>query len=127
MQYAVRTKTSYGQATCLLCQSPLSDLCAISKFSRLLKHPRNDCESESCFEDVSKLKARSAAFVAVSEADVDASKRPITVKNAEKATSVFCAVMGFLLASTSATETATKSCTFVAVSEADMPARNPSQ
>ena len=48
------------------------------------------------------------------------------MKNAEKATSVFCAVMGFLLASTSATETATKGCTFVTVSEADtrMPARN---
>ena len=54
---------------------------------------------------------RRRAFVAVSEADVDASKRPITAKNAKRATSVFCAVIGFLLTSTSTTETATKSCT----------------
>ena len=74
---------------------------------------------------MSKLKAGSAAFVAISEADVDSSKRPITVK---KAASVFCTVMGFLLASTSTSETATKSCTFVAVSEADVDAsKNPSQ
>ena len=42
--------------------SPLSDLCAIA---RLSKHPQKDCESDSDFEDVSKLKAGSAAFVAV--------------------------------------------------------------
>ena len=30
--------------------SPLSDLCAISELLRLLKHPRNDCESDSDFE-----------------------------------------------------------------------------
>ena len=41
----------------------------------------------------SKLKAWSVVFVAVSEADVDANKRPITVKNAEKATSMFYTVM----------------------------------
>ena len=76
----------------------------------------------------SSIKAGSAAFVDVSEVDVDASKRPITVKNAEKATSMFCTVMGFLVASTSASKTATKSCTFVAVSEADVDAsKNPSQ
>ena len=57
--------------------------------------------------------------VAVSEADVDASKKPITVKNMEVAFSVtFFTVMGFLLASTSASETATKVQLFVAVSVA---------
>ena len=57
-----------------------------------------------------------------------AGKRPITVKNVEKATSVFCTVMGFLLASMSASKMATKSCTFMAISEADMDAsKNPSQ
>ena len=56
--------------------------------------------------------------VAVSEADVDASK-PITAKNTEVAFSVqFFAV----LASTSASETATKVQLFVAVSEADVDA-----
>ena len=108
--------------------SPLSDLCTISKLPRLLKHPKSFCENDADFKDVSKLKARSAAFVAVFEADVDASKRPITVKNVEKATSMFCIVMSFLLASTSDSEMATKSCTFVAVSEADVDAsKNPSQ
>ena len=68
------------------------------------------------------LKARSAAFVAVSEADMGASKRPITVKNAEKTTSMFSTVMGLLLVSISASKMATKSCTFVAVSEADVDA-----
>ena len=102
-------------------------MCAISKLPRLFKHPRNHCESDSDFKDVAKLKARSAAFVAVSEADVDASKRPITEKNVEKAPSVFCTVMDFLLASTSTSETATKGCTFVAISEADVDAsKNPS-
>ena len=36
--------------------SPLSNLCSISKLPRLLKHPRNDCESDSDSEDVPKLK-----------------------------------------------------------------------
>ena len=57
--------------------------------------------------------------VAVSEVDVDASKKPITAKNREVAFSVsFFAV----LASTSASETATKVQLFVAVSEADVDA-----
>ena len=44
--------------------------------------------------------------VAVSEADVDASKRPITTKKTEVAFSVtFFIVMGFLLAFASASET----------------------
>ena len=56
-------------------------------------------------------------FVAISEADVDASKSPITVKNTEVAFpitvknmevafSMFFTVMDFLLASTSASEIA---------------------
>ena len=61
--------------------------------------------------------------VAISEADVDASKKSITAKNTEIAFSVtFFTVMGFLLASTSVSETATKVQLFVAVSEADMDA-----
>ena len=61
--------------------------------------------------------------VAVSEADMDASKKSITAKNMEIAFSVtFFTVMGFLLASTSVSETATKVQFFVAVSEADMDA-----
>ena len=54
---------------------------------------------------------------------MDASKRPITVLNMEIAFSAFFTMMGLLLASTS-----TKSCTFVAVSEADVDAsKSPSQ
>ena len=50
-------------------------------------------------------------FVVISEVDADASKKPITVKNVtKKATSVFFIVMGFLLASMSASETATEHC-----------------
>ena len=62
----------------------------MSKLPRPLKHPRNDFESDSDFEDMPKHKARRVCqpqrFVAVSEADVDASKKPIVVKNTEKAT-----------------------------------------
>ena len=62
----------------------------MSKLPRPLKHPRNDFESDSDFEDMPKHKARRVfqpqRFVAVSEADVDASKKPIVVKNTEKAT-----------------------------------------
>ena len=144
----------------------------MSKLPRPLKHSRNDFESDSDFDDMPKHKARRVCqpqrFVAVSEADVDASKKPIVVKNTEKATawavgvfmswieernernkeqcstslqqstsighcssfrsfrssihdmktptahavafSVFFTTMGFLLASTSASETATKRC-----------------
>ena len=63
--------------------------------------------------------------VAVSEADVDASKKPITATcmNTEVAFSVtFFTVMGFLLASTSASETATKVQLFVAVTKEDVDA-----
>ena len=45
--------------------------------------------------------------VAVSKADVDASKKPITVQNTEVAFSALFTVMGLLLASTSTSETAT--------------------
>ena len=45
-------------------------------------------------------------FVAVSEADVDPIKKPITVQNTEVAFSAFFTVMGLLLASTSASEMA---------------------
>ena len=45
--------------------------------------------------------------VAVSEADVNASKKPITVQDTEVAFSVFFTVIGLLLASTYASETAT--------------------
>ena len=59
----------------------------MSKLPRPLKHPRNDFESDSDFEDMPKHKARRVCqpqrFVAVSEADVDASKKPIVVKNTE--------------------------------------------
>ena len=52
----------------------------MSKLPRPLKHPRNDFESDSDFEDMPKHKARRVCqpqrFVAVSEADVDASKSP---------------------------------------------------
>ena len=62
----------------------------MSTLPRPLKHPRNDFESDSDFEDMPKHKARRVCqpqrFVAVSEADVDASKKPIVVKNTEKAT-----------------------------------------
>ena len=53
-------------------------------------------------------------FVTVSKADVDATNKPI---NTEKATSMFFNVMGFLLASMSVSEMATKRYTLVAVSE----------
>ena len=46
-------------------------------------------------------------FVAFFEADVDASKKPITAQNTEVAFSAFFTVMGLLLASTSASEKAT--------------------
>ena len=62
----------------------------MSKLPRPLKHSRNDFESDSDFDDMPKHKARRVCqpqrFVAVSEADVDASKKPIVVKNTEKAT-----------------------------------------
>ena len=62
----------------------------MSKLPRPLKHPRNDFESDSDFEDMPKHKVRRVCqpqrFVAVSEADVDASKKPIVMKNTEKAT-----------------------------------------
>ena len=61
--------------------------------------------------------------VAVSEVDVDTSKKPITAKNTEVAFSVtFFTVMGLLLASTSTSETATKVQLFVAVSVLDVDA-----
>ena len=61
--------------------------------------------------------------VAVSEADVDASKKPVIAKNTEVAFSVtFFTLMGFLLASTSASEAATKVQLFVTVSVANVDA-----
>ena len=61
--------------------------------------------------------------VAISEADVDARKKSIIVRNTEVAFSItFFTMMGFLLASMSASETATKVQLFVAVSEADLDA-----
>ena len=51
--------------------------------------------------------------IAVSEADMDASKKPIAAKNTEVTFSItFFTVMGFLLASMPASKTATK-CSFL--------------
>ena len=168
MQFTVRAKTSLAVLLPSLSWFGVS-LCTMSKLPRPLKHSRNDFESDSDFDDMPKHKARRVCqpqrFVAVSEADVDASKKPIVVRNTEKATawavgvfmswieerneeqcpmevlccrdvghcslfrsfrssihdmktptahavafSVFFTTMGFLLASTSASETATKRC-----------------
>ena len=174
MRFTVRAKTSLAVLLPSLSWFGVS-LCTMSKLPRPLKHPRNDFESDSDFEDMPKHKARRVCqpqrFVAVSEADVDASKKLIVVKNTEKqqrglsesscrglksetsktrsnvqwkcsaalslqqstsighcslfrssihdmktptahavAFSVFFTTMGFLLASTSASETATKRC-----------------
>ena len=89
MRFTVRAKTSLAVLLPSLSWFGVS-LCTMSKLPRPLKHPRNDFESDSDFEDMPKHKARRVCqpqrFVAVSEADVDASKKPIVVKNTEKAT-----------------------------------------
>ena len=60
------------------------------------------------FVAVSEARRVLQRSVAISEADVDASKKPIAAKNTDVAFSVtFFAVMGLLLASTSASEIAT--------------------
>ena len=88
MPFTVRAKTSLAVLLPSLSWFGVS-LCTILKLPRPLKHPRNDFESDSDFEDMPKHKARRVCqpqrFVAVSEADVDDSKKPIVVKNTEKA------------------------------------------
>ena len=59
------------------------------------------------FTCASETATKVQLFVAVSEAYVDASKKPITVQNTVVAFSAFFTVMGLLLASTSASEMAT--------------------
>ena len=60
------------------------------------------------FVAVSEARRVLQRSVAISEADMDASKKPIAAKNTDVAVSVtFFAVMGLLLTSTSASEMAT--------------------
>ena len=74
---------------------------------RLLRHVLHCDGFLLASTSASEMATKVQLFVAVSEADVDASKKPITVQNMEVAFSTFFAVMGLLLASTSTSETAT--------------------
>ena len=58
-------------------------VCTMSKLS--VKHPRDDFETDSDFEDMLKRKAR-LPFASAPTANMKASKEPIVAKNTEKAT-----------------------------------------